>query len=112
MRDRPVRWTSLRWSVAFVVTLGLIGCTRGYYQRQADREVADILAEKDTYPAWKIEQYHVNADPRARFATAGNPNHPPMPPDDEAAWQNSPHPQPPGHAGTGRTENNTYLEIM
>ena len=101
----------VRW-IATIVVLGLLGCTRGFYQRQADNEVADILAEKDQYPAWKIEQYHVYADPRARFATGGNPNRPQMPPDDDASWKTSPHPQSPGHAGVGRTENNTYVEIL
>ena len=101
----------VRW-LATIFILGLVGCTRGFYQRQADNEVADILKEKDQYAAWKIEQYHVNADPRARFATGGNPNRPPMPPDDDASWATSPHPQSPGHAGTGRVENNTYIEIL
>ena len=30
----------VRW-MATMVVLGLFGCTRGYYQRQADNEVAD-----------------------------------------------------------------------
>ena len=101
----------VRW-IATMIVFGLLGCTRGYYQRQADNEVADILKEKDQYPEWKIEQYHVYSDPRARFATANNPNRPPMPPDDDASWKTSPHPQSPGHAGVGRVENNTYVEIL
>src|SRR5262245_24772534 len=104
---------------ALVLTLvvgslaGLGGCTRVFYRRQADREVNDILAEQDKYPAWwKIQQYHVYPDPRARFADPSNPDHPPMPPDDEASWQLSPHPQQPGHAGVGNVSGTGWLEIM
>jgi hypothetical protein len=92
---------------------GLGGCTRVFYRRQADREVNDILAEKDSYPAWwKIQQYHVYPDPRARYADPTNPDHPPMPTDDQAAWQLSPHPQQPGRAGVGNVSGTGWLEIM
>ena len=43
------------------------GCTRQFFRKAADREVDQVLAEKDKYPAWKIEQFHVHPDPRARF---------------------------------------------
>jgi hypothetical protein len=93
--------------------VGLAGCTRVFWRRQADREVNDILAEKDKYPAWwKIEQYHVYPDPRARFADSTNPDRPPMPTDDQAAWQLSPHPQQPGRAGVGNVSGTGWLEIM
>jgi hypothetical protein len=88
------------------------GCTRAFYLKQADKEVNDILAEKDKNPLWKIEQWHIFPDPRARFANPANPNRQPMPPDDEAVWKATPHPQGPGHAGIGRIENNTYIEMM
>ena len=92
---------------------GLGGCTRIFFRRQADREVNDILAEKDRYPAWwKIQQFHVYPDPRARFADPSNPDHPPMPTDDEAAWQLSPHPQQPGKAGVANVGGTGWLEIM
>jgi Outer membrane efflux protein len=91
---------------------GIDGCTRAFYRRQADNEVNDILAEKDRYPQWKIEQYHVYPDPRARFADPTNPDHPPMPPDDEATWKLSPHPQAPGYNGVGSVEGTGYLEMI
>jgi outer membrane protein TolC len=91
---------------------GLDGCTRAFYRRQADNEVNDVLAEKDRYPEWKIEQYHVYPDPRARFADPTNPDRPAMPPDDEAAWSLSPHAQAPGLAGVGRVEGTGYLEMI
>jgi hypothetical protein len=88
------------------------GCTRNFYRRSADKEVNDILVEKDVYPQWKIEQYHVYPDPRARFADTGCPDRPATPPDDEAAYKLAPHPQQPGCAGVGTTEGTAWLEIM
>ncbi|MBI1830288.1 MAG: hypothetical protein HYR84_02420, partial [Planctomycetes bacterium] len=97
--------------VGLFLTLG--GCTRSYYRRSADREVNDILAEKDKIPECKIEQMHVYPDSRARFADTTNPDHPPMPPDDEAAWKLSPHPQKPGHhAGVAQVWGTGYLDII
>src|SRR5947207_545588 len=94
------------------LVFGSSGCTRVFYRRQADREVADILREKDVYPEWKIEQMHVYADPRARFAEPNNPDRPPMPPDDDATYHVSPHPQSPGHAGVGNVYGTAYLEMI
>src|SRR6266481_1332584 len=81
--------------------VGSIGCTRPFFRKRADEQASEVLAEKDRDPAWKIEQWHVYPDPRARFADPTNPDRPPMPPDDEAAYALSPHPQRPGHAGIG-----------
>jgi hypothetical protein len=75
-------------------------------------EVADILTEKDQYPDWQIEQYHVYPDPRARFADDSNPDCPPMPPDDPAAQDLSPNPQKPGHAGVGLVAGQGYMELL
>src|SRR5579862_4591183 len=96
-----------------LLPLGLLafaGCTRAFYRKQADKEVNDILVEKDKNPEWKIEQYHVYPDPRARFANPNNPDRPPMPPDDPTAWKQSPHPQQPGHKGVGTDEGTGYLD--
>src|SRR5207302_6153273 len=91
---------------------GQVGCTRSFYRRAADKEVNDILAEKDKFPEWKIEQFHVYPDPRARFADPTDPDHPPMPADDEGAYKLSPHSQGPGHPGVGHVEGNGYLEMV
>src|SRR6516162_4209879 len=78
------------------------GCSRSFYRKRADEEVAEVLAQKDKYPAWAIENWHVYADPRARFADPSDPDHPPKPPDDPAAYYMSPNPQKPGKAGVAR----------
>jgi len=89
-----------------------VGCTRNFFRKQADQEVADVLAEKDNYPDSSIEQWHVYPDPRARFADDSDPDHPLMPPDDPEAWQQSPHPQKPGKDGTLRVVGAGYLELL
>ena len=69
-------------SLALATAFGPPGCTRVFFRKQADKEVAEVLGEKDKYPQWRIDQYHIYADPRARFADPTNPDRPPKPPDD------------------------------
>ncbi len=88
------------------------GCTRRFFRKRADNEVAQVLAEKDKYPFWKIEQYHVYPDGRARFADPTNPDRPPMPPDDPAAQELGPNPQRPGKAGVALIEGTGYLDMI
>src|SRR5262245_60055776 len=104
---------SIAWILIAVGALAATsGCTRKFFRDRADKAVADVLAEKDRYPRWRIEQYHVYPDPRARFAYPYNPDRPPMPPDDEAAWTLSPHPQKPGKAGVVKVRGTGYLELL
>jgi len=106
------------WRPALKVALaaGLLadsaGCTRRFYRDQADKEVSEILGQKDKYEAWRIENWHVYPDRRARFADPTNPDRPPMPPDDPAAYDLSPNPQKPGHAGIARVEGTGYLDLI
>jgi hypothetical protein len=101
-----------RFCVSFCVAAALTGCTRHYFRKDADKEVSEVLAEKDKYPAWHIEQYHVYPDPRARFADPTDPDHPPMPPDDPAARDMSPSPQKPGKPGVALVEGEGYLKLL
>src|SRR5207244_4315918 len=60
-----------------------------------------------------VENFHVYPDPRARFADPTNPDRPPMPPDDPAAWDLSPHPQkPPKETGVRQVEGLGYLDYL
>lgn len=113
------KWGGLRRCVrpalGLLVALGWLagqGCTRHFFRNRADKEVAEVLAEKDNNPVWRIDQYHVYPDTRARFADPTNPDRPPMPPDDPGAYDLSPHPQKPGKAGVLRVEGNGYLELL
>jgi hypothetical protein len=106
--------TSSAWGLAIglACAAGVAGCTRKFFRNRADEEVGATLAEKDKYPAWKIEQYHIYPDPRARFADPTNPDRPPMPPDDPAAYDLSPCPQKPGKAGVAYEEGLGYLDLL
>src|SRR5262245_34679371 len=95
-----------------VVAILAPGCTRRFFRNSADREVESILTAKNKYPFWAIENWHVYPDPRARFADPTNPDRPPMPPDDPAAFALSPNPQKPGKAGVTRVSGTGYLELL
>jgi hypothetical protein len=88
------------------------GCTRAFYRNQADKDVQQVLTEKNTNPDWAIKAFHVYPDPRARFADPTNPDRPPMPPDDPAAWNTAPHPQKPGKAGVAYFGGTGYLDLL
>jgi hypothetical protein len=88
------------------------GCVRPFYRKAADKEVEEVLTEKNQFPDWAIKNWYVYPDPRARFADPTNPDHPPMPPDDPAAHDMAPNPQHPGKYGPQRIEGTGYLEIL
>ncbi|MSR30792.1 MAG: hypothetical protein EXR99_04725, partial [Gemmataceae bacterium] len=104
-----IHWLLLT-AAAFSVFLP--GCSRRFFRNRADQDVQQILATKDFFPTWKIENYHVNPDPRSRFASVGNPDRPPTPPDDPAAMSTAPNPQTPGKSGIAHMEGAGYLEIL
>jgi len=90
----------------------LTGCTRHFFRNRADQQVETVLAEKDQYPDWRIEQYHVYPDPRARYADPTNPDRPPTPPDDPAACKLSPHPQHVTKGFTSLQQGTGYLDLL
>lgn len=104
--------SAARLLLVCALAVGLSSCTRQWYRRQADHEVAEVLAEKDRYPQWGIEQYHVYPDPRARFVDPTRPDRPPMPPDDPAASVLAPKPQRPGKAGVALIEGTGHLDFL
>jgi outer membrane protein TolC len=110
----PLRGLRLLLHVGLALTLASsASCCRKFYRKSADEEVSNVLAEKDKYPAWQIEQWHVYPDPRARFADPTNPDRPPMPPDDPAARDLAPNPQKPPHkGGVAYTEGFGYLDLL
>src|SRR2546421_3885431 len=112
---QPLSRPAVRGLVTLLLAFGLVcpgGCTRHFFRTRADREAAEVLAEKDRCAAWKIEDFHVYPDARARFADPTNPDRPPMPPDDPAAHDLSPTPQKPGKAGVALVEGQGYLHLL
>src|SRR6266404_7778224 len=107
-RGAAIRRSKWRRLFGLMLAGGLMvqvgGCTRHFYRKAADEEVSEILAQKDKFPTWQIENWHIYADPRARFADNTDPDRPPKPPDDPAAYDLSPNPQRPGQAGVARIE--------
>jgi hypothetical protein len=98
--------------IGVCLTLLASGCSRRFYRNRADNEVHTILANKDKYLNWKLEQFHLLPDPRARFASAGNQDRPAMPPDDPASMEMAPNPQKPGKSGIAHMEGSGYLDIL
>ncbi|MGL6095678.1 MAG: TolC family protein [Fimbriiglobus sp.] len=89
------------------------GCSREQFRIRADDDVTGVITQKDQFPAWQVENWHVYPDPRARFAMDGKcVDFPPMPPDDYAAYVLSPNPQKPGRGGSGRTDGDGYLQLV
>lgn len=61
------------------------GCSRSYYHRQADREVSQIITQKNQPGRWGLPGFRLQYDPRSRYFDPTNPDRPPMPPDDPYA---------------------------
>lgn len=96
------------------VLLGQTGCSREHFRDRADKDVEAVISQKNIFPDWKVENWHVYPDSRARFADA-NPDmadYPPYPPDEYASWLTAPNPQQPGRGGTGRHEGDGWLKAL
>lgn len=106
----------LRPQVYFLVALGVsttaVGCTRKFFRERADIDAMAMIHEKDQDPRWRLTNYYVYPDSRARFADWSNPDRPPMPPDDQAAQALSPIPQKPGKPGVAYIVGKDYLEVL
>jgi hypothetical protein len=110
--ERRPGWPMLATLVVLGLLMSLTGCTRRFFRWRADAEVDEILCEKDVYPQWKLNDYYVYPHPLSRFADPTNPDRPPMPPDDPASWDLSPHPQRPLLTGYKYWQGTGYLELM
>lgn len=64
--------------------VGLSGCTRDYYFRDADKETYAALAEKNHGP-WTIPHTNIDPPPQSRIFVPGDLASPPQPPDDSYA---------------------------
>jgi hypothetical protein len=104
--------TMLLGLLAVGLLMSSSGCTRRFFRRRADAEVDNIICQKDKYPQWKVENYYVYPHPLSRFADPTDPDRPPMPVDDPAAWDLSPHPQRPLLKGYRYWQGTGYLELM
>ncbi|MFO0936008.1 MAG: TolC family protein [Gemmataceae bacterium] len=92
--------------------VAVVGCSRQAYRERADQDVEGVITQKNIAEEWKVENWNVYPDARARFADPSCPDFPPYPPDDYTAHVLSPNPQHPGQAGTGRYEGDGYLKMI
>ncbi|MCE9565649.1 MAG: TolC family protein [Planctomycetes bacterium] len=89
------------------------GCSRKFFRKNADADVAAIISQKNQFPDWAVKNWFVYPHPDARFADPYNPDRPPYPPDDYAARLLSPNPQhPTKRTGTGRYDGEGYMRIL
>ena len=76
---------------ASIAVLGLmlvtLGCTRGFYRHQADREVYSLVDCGSTDPRWPLEDYTIQPSAESRFYDPDCPDRPPMPPDDPTSHE-------------------------
>jgi hypothetical protein len=62
-----------------------LGCSRTFYRKQADHEAIYILKEKGNDRRWNMEDFSIEINKQSRMFSVDDPDHPAMPPDDEAA---------------------------
>ena len=111
--SRRLGWVVLSSLLILSQLTALSGCTRRFFRRRADSEAAAVIAQKDKYPGWwKLQNYYVYPHPLSRFADPTDPDRPPMPTDDPASWDMSPHPQRPWARGYRYWEGTGYLDLM
>ncbi len=77
--------------LALLVCLSLIvvsmGCSRGYYRRQADAEARMLIREKLNDPRWNGVSTTIQISPESRMYDQFSADNPPMPPDDPASHE-------------------------
>lgn len=78
-----VPWTRKPWLVALLLAIcAAVGCHRGYYRRQADRDAQCLIEQKSSDPRWSTIASTIEIDPYSRMFNPFSNDHPPLPPDD------------------------------
>ena len=70
-----------------IATLGVSGCSRTFYRRQADAEIYSLVDQTASDPRWPLQDYTIDIYPRSRMYDPYDPDREPMPPDDPTAHQ-------------------------
>ena len=65
-----------------IFVLSFVGCARGSYRREADRDVHWLIREKSRSSQCDMQPFSIQVDPQSRMFDPFCPDHPPMPPDD------------------------------
>ncbi|WP_020468312.1 TolC family protein [Zavarzinella formosa] len=84
-----------RWVFVSLLALTALGCTRKFYRDRADQDVEGLLDNRNDDDRWKLDQWRVYPDGRARYADFDrNPDQPGKPTDDPYTDSHAPNPQP------------------
>lgn len=85
--NRPLISAQQMTLASLCVLLFASGCARSWYREQADREAADVVAEKviATVGPVESEPFSITPGPESRLYDSTDPDHPPLPPDDPAS---------------------------
>ncbi len=70
-----------------VLVLLASGCSRASYRRAADHETYHAIAQHSDETRWPIVSPNITPPPQSRLFDPFDPDHPPMPPDDPAAYR-------------------------
>ena len=75
----------MRWRfVVILLLLFLIGCSRSWYRRDADRETYPAILERNEL-TWQFPSINLSKPPASRLHDPYNPDRSPRPPDDPTA---------------------------
>jgi outer membrane protein TolC len=77
----------MRLVLAVLLMAVSFGCTRAFWRRQADKETYYAINQRDHDPRWDLPRVCIIPPVESRLHDPFNPDHPPMPPDDPAAYQ-------------------------
>lgn len=77
----------MRVPTIIVLAVLLGGCGRAYYRTAADKETGAAIAERDRDPRWAVPPINVYPPPTSRLYDPFDPDYPPLPPDDPAAFR-------------------------
>ncbi len=73
-------------AIVFCLLLGIAGCSRDYYVRDADHEVYAALAERNAQ-SWQVPDLSIDPKPESRLYDPYSLVKPPRPVDDDAAHE-------------------------
>jgi hypothetical protein len=65
--------------------LSFVGCSRGFYRKQADHQVSRLLRETSHDPDCELNRHDIRVKRISRMYDPFSPDDPPLPPDDPAA---------------------------
>ena len=65
--------------------LSFVGCSRGFYRKQADHQVSRLLRETSHDPDGELNRHDIRVKRISRMYDPFSPDDPPLPPDDPAA---------------------------